>query len=141
VGLQCGLAMPGPSDFNRTRYVDGDTFTNFKRIFSVLDCYLGAILVVEVLTFYENYSRAARVLINGQQVASIPPMPASQYVPSLQLCQIFVRETFLINRGSPGSIPITGWQQLEIDPIRPAGQPASPDDALVIGNWHVLFYH
>jgi hypothetical protein len=116
-------------------------FTNFKRIFSVLDCYLGAILVVEALTFYDNASRAARVLINGQHVGSIPPMPISQYVLSLQVCQIFIRETALINRASPGTIPITGWQELEIDPIRPPGQPAAFNDALVLGNWHVLFYH
>ena len=132
MGLDCGLAMPGPADFNLVRYVDGQPFTNFKRFFSVENCYLGAILTVEVLTYYEDRSRSASVLINGSNVASVAPRPFATYGDAMQLVEVFIKETFIINRGPPGS-PRTGWQELEI-------RPSSNADALLVGNWHVLFY-
>lgn len=139
MGLQCGLALPGPTGFNQTYYVDGGQFTSYKRTFSVLDCYLFAILTVEVLTYYEDASRSAAVLINGAKVGVIRPRSFSKY-DELQLCEVFIKESFLISRAVPPAWPITGWQTIEIDPVRPPGQPASFNDAIVVGNCHVLFY-
>jgi hypothetical protein len=132
MGLDCGLAMPGPADFNLVRYVDGQQFTSFKRIFSVENCYLGAILTVEVLTYYTDRSSSASVLINGVDVAPVAPRPFATYGDAMQLLEVFIKETYLINRGAPGATR-TGWQELEI-------RPSSPADALLVGNWHVLFY-
>jgi hypothetical protein len=132
MGLDCGLAMPGPNDFNLVRYVDGQPFTNFKRIFSVLDCYLGAILTVEVLTYYEDRSKSASILVNGFDVAPVAPRPFATYGDAMQLVEVFIKDAFLINRGAAG-FTRTGWQELEI-------RPSSPADALLVGNWHVLFY-
>jgi hypothetical protein len=86
----------------------------------------------ELLYAPNYYWEWLSVLINGVDVAPVAPRPFATYGDAMQLLEVFIKETYLINRGAPGATR-TGWQELEI-------RPSSPADALLVGNWHVLFY-
>ena len=137
-----GIYIPPPADWI-AKYVDGGIFTRFSTAFTVENAVNYGMLVVEVLTNYEDPSRSAIVLINNNQVGMIEPRPASRYGPNdLQLYSVFFRvDTALIDRGpQPRPGVRTGYQFLEIDPVRAPNQPADFMDALVIGKWHILYW-
>jgi hypothetical protein len=124
-----------------TKYVDGGPFTRFATVFTVENAVIAGVLCVEVLTIYEDFARSAVVLLNNQQVGKIDPRPTSRY-GDLQPYSVFFRvDTALIDRrAQPRALVRTGYQFVEIAPVRPPNQPADFTDSLIVGKWHVMYW-